>query len=123
MKNNVVIGIIILLVIGIVGVGFVAMRQVEPKTMEDDTPNIEAVSPEPEMPSNRKLEGDRASQFNCEQSGGTFTSSNTCDCSKTEYASEYEAETGLCITADGSPAGKLGEDMRTQLELQMKANQ
>ena len=61
-------------------------------------------------------------EFNCKQSGGLF-SKGQCDCSslKDEFAT-YEASTGYCLTADGSPGGEVGETMKQLLELKMLKN-
>jgi len=53
---------------------------------------------------------------NCTQSSGTW-SNNTCSCQKDDTY-----EDGYCITADGSPGGKIGQQFRLDLEAKMKQN-
>ncbi len=70
----------------------------------------------------KKIGGEGAVRFNCEQSGGSYTN-NVCACpTEGDDASVYEESSGFCMTAFGSPAGALGQDARARLELQMEAN-
>jgi hypothetical protein len=59
-----------------------------------------------------------AVKFNCEKSGGTFDSYCQCPTSGVNE-SVYEAETGYCITAYGTPAGEMGETAKKLLEFEM----
>jgi len=63
-------------------------------------------------------------QYHCENSGGTFTN-NTCECPYEEdfdqtSESQYETDTGYCITTHGNPGGEVGEQIFETIGLKLE---
>lgn len=59
-------------------------------------------------------------EFNCTQSGGEFTN-NECQCPELDGdLLAYDSSTGQCMTAFGIPGGKLGEEARQKQEALMQ---
>lgn len=62
-------------------------------------------------------------KFNCQQSGGSWTT-DQCNCpADNGLKYEYDHETGYCMTNFGIPGGELGETAKKLQELKMLKNQ
>jgi hypothetical protein len=58
----------------------------------------------------------RDPQADCRDSGGTYSATTSkCTCPK-----DYSVEAGYCVDAMGTFGGRMGDEMRANLQLQMR---